>query len=303
MMISVIIPTRDRSDSLKNTILSLKNQVISEELGLDYEIIVVDNNSTDGTKELVKDMGIQMNGRLKYIFESDKGASCARNKGIESAEGEIISFIDDDCTAVKNWLNEIALTFKNYNADAVLGKISLVLPAQRPEWIPEWFLEKRLAKVDYGIATRRIDDKDLVAANISFKSEIFKKFGGFPSGIEPCEDTMYSRIITRRGAVKFYCPGAEVFHWIPSERLTGKYFSRQAHRWGFVKYSLAQDNKTGIELLPWLFKELIKDILGLILNYLKGKKTEHFLALCNIYDKMGIAKYLITRQFNLLKPE
>lgn len=302
MMISVIIPTHNRSDSLKNTIISLKGQVISKELGFDYEIIVVDNNSTDGTKKLIDDMGGQMNGRLKYLFESNKGASRARNKGIESAKGKIISFIDDDCTAVKNWLNEIALTFKNHNADAVLGKISLVLPAQKPEWIPDWFLEKRLAKVDYGTVTRRIDDKDLVAANISFKSEIFKKFGGFPSGIEPCEDTLYSRIITRHGAVKFYCPAAEVFHRIPAERLTSKYFSRQAHRWGFVKYALAQDNKTGVGLLPWLLKEIIKDILGLILSYLKGQKTEHFLALCNIYDKTGIAKYLIMRQFSLLKP-
>lgn len=302
MLISVIIPTHNRSDSLKNTIISLKGQIISKELGFDYEIIVVDNNSTDGTKKLIDDMSGQMNGRLKYLFENNKGASRARNKGIESAKGEIISFIDDDCTAVKNWLNEIAITFKNYNADAVLGKISLVLPAQKPGWIPDWFLEKRLAKVDYGTATRRIDDKDLVAANISFKSEIFKKYGGFPSGLEPCEDTLYSRIISKRGAVKFYCPGAEVFHWIPAERLTSKYFSRQAHRWGFVKYALAQENKSRIGLLPWLFKELIKDIFRLIANYLKNRKTEHFLALCDIYDKMGITKYLIMRQFNLLKP-
>lgn len=303
MIISVIIPTHNRYLSLKETLTSLKNQVISEELGLDYEIIVVDNNSADRTKELVEDMKKQMNGRLKYVFESKKGAAHARNTGIRNAKGEIISFIDDDCTVVKNWINEIALTFKSHNADAVLGRISLSLLSRKPDWIPDSFLRKRLAQIDYGAETKMMGDGDLVTANTSFRAEVFKKFGGFNSRFEPCEDTQYSRMVSKHGIVKFYSPKAEVFHRIPAERLNSGYFLKQSYKWGFVKYMEYMPlnvTRPRTKFFFWFLAESLNNVFIFSWKYLRGRKTERFLALCDVYDKIGTIHYLIVSLLNKL---
>lgn len=120
-MISVVVCTYNRCDSLKDTLDSLLNQ--KDKKLFDYEVIVVDNNSKDKTKEVVQDYMPKFNGRLKYILEPRSGKSYALNSGISAAKGEIIAFTDDDCLPQKEWLSRIRQMFKNNDKlDVVLGE-------------------------------------------------------------------------------------------------------------------------------------------------------------------------------------
>jgi glucosyl-dolichyl phosphate glucuronosyltransferase len=118
LSISVVIITRNRAEWLRDVLNSLTMQSRSAD-----EVVVVDNSSTDTTKEVVMSFGDKMN--IKYVFESKRGIPQARNAGITKASGEIIAFIDDDCVADPNWLKNIEIPFvKDPNIGAVGGEVS-----------------------------------------------------------------------------------------------------------------------------------------------------------------------------------
>ncbi|MBU2634011.1 MAG: glycosyltransferase family 2 protein [Nanoarchaeota archaeon] len=115
MKISVIVATYNRKELLKKLIDSLLNQNYE-----DYEIIIVDDGSNDGTKEMLN--GIK-NKKLKFITQENLYPAVARNNGVKISKGEIIVFTDDDCIANKNWLKEIKKCFEeNKDIIAVEGK-------------------------------------------------------------------------------------------------------------------------------------------------------------------------------------
>jgi len=119
--ISVIICTYNRCESLKDTLDSLLVQECDG--SFDYEVIVVDNNSKDSTKEVVESYRPKFRGKLRYAFESNQGLSYARNRGIREAKGEIIAFTDDDCSPKREWLSKIKDIFQeDKQLDAILGE-------------------------------------------------------------------------------------------------------------------------------------------------------------------------------------
>ena len=94
MDISIIICTYNRSESLKRTLQSLKEMSVSDDI--EWELLIVDNNSTDNTREAVNDFTKTSGLNCRYVFESKQGLSNARNRGVKEACGEIIAFTDDD---------------------------------------------------------------------------------------------------------------------------------------------------------------------------------------------------------------
>jgi len=118
--ISVIICTYNRCESLKDTLDSLLAQECDG--SFNWEVIVVDNNSKDKTKEVVESYMHKFGGKLRYVFEKNQGLSYARNTGIKEAKGEIIAFTDDDCIVEDKWLFKIKNIFqKDIQLDGVLG--------------------------------------------------------------------------------------------------------------------------------------------------------------------------------------
>lgn len=100
--ISVVVPTYNGERTLNRCLNSVLDQTYK-----DYEVIVVDNNSTDRTKDIIKEFQLIKGEKVKYVFEGYRSRGGARNAGIEAASGEIIAMTDMDCVVPTNWLSEL----------------------------------------------------------------------------------------------------------------------------------------------------------------------------------------------------
>lgn len=174
MEVSVIIPTYNRSDVILKSLHTWLNQNYSVN---DFEIIVVDNNSSDTTGKLISEL-LQSHSNLKYEIETKKGSTYARHKGVELAKSEILIFADDDGLYNENCIEEILNVYKlNSEVEAVAGKIDILWDKNPPEWIAPF--EFMLGKLNYG--NEIIYDKSLFINGglFSIKKSTFLKLGGF----------------------------------------------------------------------------------------------------------------------------
>src|SRR5438445_13640762 len=120
MDLSVILCTWNRAGNLAEALASIDACVVDPEI--QWEVLVVDNNSTDETRAISESF-IQKNPRrFRYLFERRQGKSFALNSGIEKAEGKIIAFTDDDLTVDANWITEIIELFRTQNCAGIGGK-------------------------------------------------------------------------------------------------------------------------------------------------------------------------------------
>ena len=133
MQLSVIICTWNRAELLREALNSLGKTELPQ--GIDWEVLIVDNNSTDETSEVCKEFVGQNPSRYRYIIEKRQGKSFALNTGIENAKGKILSFTDDDVTVDSVWLAETIRMFESTPCAGVSGKIVPVWNSPKPAWL------------------------------------------------------------------------------------------------------------------------------------------------------------------------
>jgi cellulose synthase/poly-beta-1,6-N-acetylglucosamine synthase-like glycosyltransferase len=247
----------------------------------------VNNASTDRTKEIVEDYVAHYPQRIKLLYEMQKGSWFARNKGIQEARSEIISFTDGDCVADPNWLSQLVRTFRESSAQAVQGKILLATPIPEDTWIPEWFIKQRLAHVDYGEKDFLMEEEDLVGANMSFRKEIFKQYGLFNGSVSLSQDTEFSRRITREGVIRHYCGKAIVHHFYDPERITEKCFLQQSYLWGKAVVLYDPQKISDVRYFLYCVKQIFKHAISLIPGYLRHNRQEVFFTKCKIFSHWG----------------
>ncbi|OGW86094.1 MAG: hypothetical protein A3A81_06265 [Omnitrophica bacterium RIFCSPLOWO2_01_FULL_45_10b] len=221
--VSVIVCSYNRAESLRETIESL----VSQSPGCSYEIIVVDNNSKDSTKEVAQ----SFNGKVRYVFESKQGLSYARNKGIGEARGQILAFTDDDVIVDSNWVSSIFNCFKETRALAVGGKIERLWNCERPEWLIDELMGPLIVQ-DLGPARKKWEQKNrhMIGANMAFHRMLFKQYGLFKEELGRRGDELiggedrelFRRLFEAKIPI-FYEPKAVVHHKVEKERLTKDY--------------------------------------------------------------------------------
>ncbi len=225
--VSVIVCTYNRAESLRDTLKSLMAQRVEN---VEYEVIVVDNNSKDQTKDVVT----TFNGKVRYLFEYKQGLSYARNTGIKEAKGDVIAFTDDDVIVDSGWVEAIWKCFHETAALAVGGKIERLWHCERPDWLTEE-LTGPLIVQDLGPVRKKWDQKNrhMIGANMAFNRALFEKYGFFKEelgrrGDELIggEDRELFRRLFEANIPIFYEPKAVVHHKIEKERLTKEYMRK-----------------------------------------------------------------------------
>jgi GT2 family glycosyltransferase len=200
-----------------------------------WEVLVVDNNSHDQTREVVANFSRRQPGRFRYLFESNPGKSHALNAGIREAHGDILAFVDDDITVEKNWLHNLTAAL---DGNAWAGAGGRILPEKTfspPPWLP---LEGPnnmggiLALFDLGETAAKLDQPPF-GTNMAYQRKMFEKYGGFRVDLGPRpgselrnEDTEFGRRLLTAGERLRYEPSAVVYHSVPADRLKREYFLR-----------------------------------------------------------------------------
>ena len=231
MTFSIIICTYRRYDLVRNCLETIRNLEIPADT--DLEVIVVENTPKKDRQPIE---WVESYPKTRYVFQDQIGLSAARNAGIEAAQGEIVSFVDDDAELRKDWLIEMRRAFAKHRGALVIGgKVLAKFPAMpRPQWLGRK-CEELLSCIDWGDRTRRLKSgvEWLVGANISYRSEVFSQFGRFgtnlgrkgETGLLSNEEGEFNSRLPQLSV--YYCGSAVVDHLIPSERLTRDWFRKR----------------------------------------------------------------------------
>ncbi|MFN3750054.1 MAG: glycosyltransferase [Thiobacillus sp.] len=228
---SIIVCTYNRAESLRDTLAALAR--LETLPARTWEVVVVDNNSRDHTKQVVQ-AAQQDWPRLRYVFEPAQGLSHARNRGIAEAAGEVILFTDDDVLPEPDWLETTLAGLEKYGADACGGYIAPIWETPPPEWLTErfyGFLAVRTDRTDDYILS--VTDQTPFGANMAFRKKIFAQVGLFDTSrgrkgkvLASGEDSeMFERILAAGLKVAFL-GNSRVHHKVESFRLTKRYFRR-----------------------------------------------------------------------------
>jgi len=236
-VVSIIIPTLNRSATLHDTLVSLASL---DHDAAAYEILVVDNGSTDYTGELVdRFISSTPSHRIRYYYEPEPGLLSGRHKGALKAKGDILVFIDDDIIADAGWLNAIVRTFEDPTVHLVGGPSLPKYETAPPEWLEIfWFRNGAvstcgsLSLQDQGSKIIEVDPTWVWGLNFAIRKSTLFETGGFhpdsiPKHLQRFQgdgETGLSLKIRQRGLKAVYQPEALVYHQIPAQRLTIEYF-------------------------------------------------------------------------------
>ena len=237
--ISLVIATYNRAEQLMTTLVSVAAQSLAPEA---WECVVVDNNSTDATRERVAAFGAcHPELHIRYIFEREQGLSAARNAGIAASQGDIIAFVDDDERINPDFLGAYVDLFDSHpEAMAAGGCIIAEYPTGRPRWMSR-FTEQPIANpMNYGV-TVRVFPKGKIpgGGNMAFRREALVRVGIFDTSLGRTGKSLIggeeSDLFERMAAVgirPYYVPRAVMYHIIPAEKLTREYFQRLCYNTG-----------------------------------------------------------------------
>jgi len=285
--ISVVIPTYKNAALIGQALESLVNQV--DVSGINYEVIVVDNNSTDDTRKVINAYRPKFRGRLRYINESKRGRCFAKNKGIDISKGKIIACTDDDCVLDPRWISLIYKTFKKHDVDSVQGRIELGTKIPEDSSVPEEIANRHFARVNYGNRKLRIDAEDLVGANMCIKAEVFEKHGMYSSAQEHSanEDTEMSRRFSAHGLTKLYNPKILAYHHFKPQRLAEGELIKQAYYWGRSTVGTESNEPSPVRYFMHCMKRIILSTFAYIKARVNDDKKEIFLTKCQISSLWG----------------
>ncbi len=252
MRFSVIIATYNRADELVKTLESLKGLESSGP----WEVVIVDNNSSDSTREVVLNRVESFPVPLRYVMEKEQGRSAALNAGIRIAQGEILAITDDDVRVDPMWLRNAEQALDRLGCDYVGGKALPIWSGRVPKWMPNrggkhWGV---IALLDYGPEPIEFGQKVPLGVNMVFRRECFERAGLWDNSIGRKAGTLLGQEVREwaqraraAGLRGFYSPDLVVHHVIPEDRLTKRYFRKWFYWHGISRAILYQNNRLDME--------------------------------------------------------
>jgi glycosyltransferase involved in cell wall biosynthesis len=234
---SVIVCTRNRADLLEGCLSSL----LAEWPSVEWEVVVVDNASTDETASVVARCREQAAGtRLEYLVEERLGLSHARNRGVATAKGDYLLFTDDDVLVQPGWVDALCAGFSRPEVTAVAGRVLPKWPTPPPRWLAGRHTGL-LALTDFGDDARDLTEDEVpVGANMAIRASALSGSGDpFDPRLGHQGNTYFAYeehelfLRLRHAGRLAYRPDAAVLHQIMPERMTWTGMRRAAVQNGF----------------------------------------------------------------------
>jgi glycosyltransferase involved in cell wall biosynthesis len=234
---SVIVCTRNRAELLEGCLETL----VAERPAVPWEIVVVDNASTDATAAVVERSREKASAeRFEYVVEARPGLSAARNRGVEAARGDHLLFTDDDVLVEPGWVDGLCAGFEDPDVAAVAGRVEPEWPSPPPRWLAGR-QTGLLALTDFGGEPRDLADGEVpVGASMAIRAS------ALPAAAEPFDPRLGNRggdrfayeehdlfVRLRRSGRLVYRPQAVVRHRIAPERMTWPSMRRAALHNGY----------------------------------------------------------------------
>ncbi len=243
MLLDVIIATYNRKEMLRQAIQSVLQLPAPPELTV--RVLVADNNSKDGTKDLVTSLATGFNQRLHYVFEPRQGKSYALNTAIARSEADLIGIIDDDEELHPEWLNRARDLFQDPGVQYAGGRTLPKLSGPLPAWVPSSDFRAVIGWAE-GPAescaySAERTDVFLMGGNAVFRGDFLRGLGPEPydvtvgrkgRGLLGADDHMYGRLLST-GALGVYDPRLIVYHAVQPYMLTKSYYRRWCY-WSAV---------------------------------------------------------------------
>ena len=229
MKITVAICTWNRSELLKQTLERFLQLKVPKDL--QWEIVIVDNNSTDDTQQVIEQF--TKNLPVVYVFEAQQGHSVSRNTAIANASGTHIIWTDNDVLVSPNWLAAYAEGFsKHPDVSFFGGQIDPVFETAKPKWLAEMWEKCKAA-----FATRNLGDQEVelnaerlpYGANFAIKTAVQKEFrydtqfGRKASGMLGDDEIAVLQRVANAGHKGVWLPKAGLQHFVPNDRITERY--------------------------------------------------------------------------------
>jgi glycosyltransferase involved in cell wall biosynthesis len=286
MDISVVMSTYNRANVLGMALDSLVAQDVGD---LSYEVVIVDNNSTDGTRQIVESY-MQRDSRLRYVFEKRQGLAYGRNAGIAAAQSDFIAFCDDDIVVPPDWARKLhASLAKHQEADFVGGKVLPLWKITPPAWLTGKL--PPLALQDYGDETEVVslaNQRCLIGACLAMRRRAFERAGYFDTATQrvgdsvgSTEDHEWEMKVWLNGGIGVYVPDVICYAEIPPDRMVKSYH----RRWhlGHGKFTAIAPRSAydggAFQLLgvpAFVYRQLVETVARYLRTLAKGKPAETF---------------------------
>lgn len=297
MLISLIICTYNRAELLEYTLPFLNEIDFYQDSTL--ELIIVDNNSSDGTKviaeKFIRDSHSSLNSL--YVFEEKQGLSHARNTGYKSASGDYIAYIDDECILSKNWMIKAIESIKA-NKPAFVGGpyYGKYFPGDESVWFKESLGDSYL--IEHKLPVGPIGKHYLSGGNMIIRRDVFEKIGLFDPYFGMSGNTVaygeevdfQIRFIKKYPSeCIWYDPDLYVRHCVRKEKMSIKYLFEDALRRGYTSAELKQSTFKKVKFSPVMLAYFsVRAVSSTIMKFIKSLVTpNHFLTLLSEDYKNG----------------
>ncbi len=301
LRISAVICTHNRREYLSSAIESLLDQTLDQN---EYEILIIDNASADGTAELVQAEYGHLD-HLRYFYESKLGISHARNRGIEEARAPFLIYIDDDARAYPETLQSVLDAFISLDPSpaAIGGRIWLDWEGEKPDWVPDRYLNL-FTHLDYGDESFYLEETHyLMGANIAFRVSALKRLGGFDPNLgrvggllRSGEETSMINLMLSIGWPVYYEAKAIVWHVVPPSRKKQKWLWSRFYWDGASQPLLTNDSPSGLwpklHLVFFELKQVLKYIVYTLYHILTNHPEDEMLVVYRmcIAQRLGRAR-------------
>ena len=220
--VSVIIPAHNAAKTIEECLSAV---LLQEGIDFEYEVILVDDGSTDGTAEIAEKLGVMV------IRQENAGPGAARNTGVVASQGQILAFTDSDCAPAPHWLYHITKPFDDPLVVGIKGTYHTRQKGLVPRFVQQEyeFKYKRLAKQE------TIDFVDTYSA--AYRRDPFMANDGFDPALPAAQDAELSFRLARKGYKFVFAPNAVVYHW---HGTTIWKYARRKFRYGYWRYFMTR---------------------------------------------------------------